>query len=166
MSLPLKILQALEHITPSTTAFVGLGNPDRGDDQFGLLLASFLQQLGFPLVFSESDHLDTVVLELRDSSIINTVIFLDALTANNPPGTVYFLPVDQLEETRSSHKVPIGIYGVLLKQSGKQVYCLGVEPAHLEFQKPLSPDVEKVMDALKKSLTNAQRIASSFRRKA
>ena len=152
MTVPLEILQQLERINPNTTAFVGLGNSDRGDDHFGLLLSYFLQQHGFPTVFSEADHLDTVVLELRASSTITEVIFLDVLAGNNPPGTLYFLPIEQLEETRQSHKVPIRVYGALLQQSGKHVYCLGVEPAQLEFQTSLSVEVQTVLDELKKEL--------------
>ena len=138
-----EVLQPL--IAPQTTAFIGLGNPDRGDDNFGLRLAEILRKIGFPHVFSEVDDLATVALDLRENSSIKIIVFLDVVDIGKASGTPVLLERAKFPVLHSSHEVPLGVYAAILVAAKKSVYCLGVQAEHLEFQEPMS---QSVMDTL------------------
>ena len=136
-------------IAPQTTAFIGLGNPDRGDDHFGLHLAEILRQIGFPHVFSETDDLATVVLDLRENSSITIIVFLDAVEIGGIPGTPVILERTKFPVLHSSHEVPLGVYASILVVAKKSVYCLGVQAEHLQFQEPMSQSVTDTLNAFR-----------------
>ncbi|MHA1713224.1 MAG: hydrogenase maturation protease [Candidatus Ranarchaeia archaeon] len=139
-------LQAI--VSPAKTAFIGLGNPDRGDDLFGLEMAVRLRDMGIPHVFSEYDNIDEIILDLRENQQIQTVLFIDVVDVGAQPGTPILLCSDQFPPLRQSHSVPLDIYAAVLEARQKRVYCLGVQPGTLDFQKPLSDCVSKTLDEL------------------
>ena len=93
--------------------------------------------------------MDTVVLDIKDKNDIENVIFLDAVDFGSSPGTKVLLERNELPPPQQSHEIHLAVYAAVLEAAKKTVFCLGVQPAQLEFQQPLSVEV---MDALQ-SLT-------------
>ena len=150
MKLPCEFQDSLQAlVAPQTTAFIGLGNPDRGDDNFGLRLAEILRRIGFPHVFSENDDLTSITLDLRENPSIRTIIFLDAVDIGDTPGTSVILEHTEFPVLHSSHEVPLGVYAAILVAAKKSVYCLGVQVEHIEFQKPLSQSVTDTLNTFR-----------------
>ena len=85
------------------------------------------------------------------------VVFIDAVTAEGPPGTVVFGPLADFaeDESYSTHKLALSFSGKFLESAGKKVFLLGVVPADLEFGAGLTADVERAATSLRDLIRRA-----------
>jgi hydrogenase 3 maturation protease len=134
----------------SKLAVLGIGNELNGDDAAGVQIA---------LRLLDKDRLDR---SLSNSLILNTglapenftgvlrrfapdgVLFVDAADMGEPAGTVSVLDWrDSSGFGPSTHLQPIATLGEYLEvELGCRVMLLGIQPARLDFDTPLSPEVE------------------------
>jgi len=79
------------------------------------------------------------------------VVFIDAVAAEGPPGTVIFGPLADFAEADgfSTHKLALSLSGKFLEAAGKRVFLLGVVPADLEFGAGLTADVARSASSLR-----------------
>lgn len=131
-------LQRLEETANRKTAFIGLGNEDRGDDAVGLRFAKDLGHLNPNHIFSEEEGLEEVVLDILMRKEILSVIFVDACDFGAEPGEIAFLPMDSVGEGISTHKVPLAMLMALIQKEGKKAYLVGIQPKSLDFGKSVS----------------------------
>jgi hydrogenase 3 maturation protease len=118
---------------------MGIGNPLRGDDAAGSLVAR--QVAGRPGVCVidardvPEDHLPGA-LRRRP----NTVVLIDSMELGSPPGSVAFLDRSQIAGYwPSTHRVPLSLLMSLLEeQTHARVFAIGIQPAHTEFMQPMS----------------------------
>lgn len=133
----------------SRTAFVGLGNRDRGDDAIGLMFIDDLEHLNPERFLSEEDGLESVLLAIINDKEIAKVVFVDSCDIGAKPGTCALLKLDSIDETISTHKIPLSMLMALLQNAGKETILFGIQPKSLDFQSELSREAAKILGQLK-----------------
>jgi hydrogenase maturation protease len=127
---------ALAAITAGKTAFIGIGNVDRGDDAVGVLLAEEIQAAGIEDVFIARANPENLVAGLAAGNYEN-IVFLDAVAAGAAPGSAVLLDAGELEEMFpqvSTHRLSLGTLARLISAgNGKRVWLLGVQPDSVEM---------------------------------
>jgi hydrogenase maturation protease len=141
---------------PHHTLILGVGNRYRSDDGIGFFMIAYLKSQGF----NQADLLDGGTDGLALLDIIqkySKVIIIDAIDANQPPGTVTVF---------SPHDAKIKFQGDALSTHGfglaemlaladvlsikTEIIIIGIQPASLEFREGLSPivatQVQKIYD--------------------
>ena len=133
-----------------TTAVIGLGNRDRGDDAVGLVVADRLARLRpeSPVLTWERPELDLLeVLPDHDH-----VVVVDAARSGAPVGTIHDDP-DVAVDVAGLGTHGFGIAGVLeladeLDRLPEHVRLLLVEVGPLGHGRDLSPEVALAADAV------------------
>lgn len=141
---------------------MGIGNPLRGDDALGIRVIEELEknQLQGNVSLVKCETVPENFLHLIREMAPSHILFLDAVEANLPPGSVIFTELrDSDEITVSTHSIPLSVFSRFLKTMMKvKVMLLGVQAANLGFTEGLSPEVsnasKKVAYMLKRALVN------------
>ncbi|MCL4865475.1 MAG: HyaD/HybD family hydrogenase maturation endopeptidase [Gemmatimonadales bacterium] len=136
---------------------LGLGNPVMGDDGVGL---AALEQLraGF-LLPKDVELADGGTWGMRLLPMLqdhDRVLFLDAIAAGKPPGTLVRLDGDAIPRgigvgKLSPHQVDLQdvlAAATLLGRVPSQMVALGLQPERVEMRVGLSPAVEAQVDSL------------------
>jgi hydrogenase maturation protease len=143
-------LSAFGGILQEPTCLVGVGNPSRRDDGAGPWIAGAVRAAASGTRLSVIDAQD--VPENFAPVIARTdcrnVVFVDAVAAEGPPGTVVFGPLADFGEVESfsTHKLALSF-------SGK--FLLGIVPADLECGEGLTADVERAAGSLRDLILRA-----------
>ena len=154
MELEIFIKKVFTSYKKDEIAFVGLGNPYRTDDGFGIALCKKLKAL-FSSVYSESDNLDEIILDLCNDDKRGLVIFLDTADFEGEAGDVKIISFNDVEDVgKHFHKIPVKLYMKLLMKSNKESYIIAVKPERVdETDEPgLSEIVKGKVDYLFESL--------------
>lgn len=127
---------------------IGIGNPDRGDDAAGVLVA---RKVHGGRVIEWADC--SVLMDLWDSH--DDVIIVDAMNSGLPPGTVQRFDVlaEQLPARAfpSSHAFGVAETIELARSLGRlpdRLVVYGIEVADLELGMHLSEEVAEAVDRL------------------
>jgi hydrogenase maturation protease len=85
------------------------------------------------------------------------VIFIDAVAAPGPPGTVVFGLLADFPEAGSfsTHRLALSFSGRFLEEAGKTVSLLGIVPSDLSFGEGLTPAVARTAAAIRDLLRRA-----------
>jgi hydrogenase maturation protease len=151
--------------SPAPVLVIGIGNPDGGDDQAGLVVAGKLKAQAIRhtrVVESTGDCLS--LLEIWKDA--KSVILVDAAQSGAEPGTLYRLdggaqplPVGLVRHS-STHSLGVAEAVALAKslnQLPQKMVIFGIEGKNFALGAPLSPEVEGALDAV------AERIAGEVR---
>lgn len=136
--------------------FIGLGNPYRTDDGFGIELSNKLKTI-FTNSYTEFDNLDEIVLNLCKHNDNGLIIFFDSADFIGNAGDVRVFHFDEVEDTgKHFHKIPIKLYMKLLMNSNKETYVIAIKPDRLDkTNEPILSDTIKVkLDFLFKSISD------------
>lgn len=143
-------------------AIVGIGNELSGDDAVGVLIARELASRIGPqpdrLVLDAGTAPENFTGLLRRFRP-DLVLLVDAAHLSAEPGTAVWLDWEQTDGlSGSTHTLPPSVLAQFLVQElGCRLALLVVQPAHLEFDCPLSPPVreaaDRVVDRLARALT-------------
>lgn len=128
---------------------IGCGNPDRGDDQAGVLVSERLQELGL----NAETHVGDPLSLLERWGAGDDVIVVDAIMTGAPAGTVRVwdrrLPHIPGGLAVSSHGFDIG-NGIELAQAlnrlPARLRVYGIEGRQFERGANLSPEVEQAIE--------------------
>ncbi|MDI6698558.1 MAG: hydrogenase maturation protease [Candidatus Saccharicenans sp.] len=146
-------LDLLRKLLAEKICLVGIGNHLRGDDGFG---PYFIEKIREKSLLPE-ENLMTVEdvpenyafpISRKD---VGSVVFVDAVILEAPPGTVVLGPLEELEEVgqiASTHKLSLRLTARVIEEAGKRVYLLGMVPETMEFGRELSPKIRRVTDEL------------------
>lgn len=121
---------------------MGMGNPLRGDDAAGSLVARRIVAPPGACVIDAQDvpenYLPQVVNQLPD-----TIVLIDCVDLGSAPGSVAFLDRDQIAGYwPSTHRAPLSLLMEILEhETCARVFAVGIQPAHTEFLKPVSESV-------------------------
>jgi hydrogenase maturation protease len=136
-----------------TTAFVGVGNPDRRDDGAGIALVKLLEAEGIGSVFTAGTSPERLLPALREGGF-SVIVFCDAVDAGLEPGSVILMEARDIIARYpqvSTHKISLGtVAGLLRGENGPEVYLLGIQPETIEMQPDaaLSTAVEHTLNLL------------------
>jgi hydrogenase maturation protease len=149
---------ALEALCRGATAFVGVGNTDRGDDGAGVALARRLRAHGIAHVFDGAIAPERHLAALRDGSF-DTVVFLDAVDAGAEPGSIVLLDASAIAARYpmvSTHKLSLGLLARMTAGEGRpRVWLLGIQPDSIAMRPALSAVVENTVSALALQIADA-----------
>lgn len=132
---------------------IGIGNPDRGDDAAGRLVAQRLHgMLPAKIEVVEHDGEPTALLALFDDA--DCAILIDACTSGGEPGAVHRFDVSDapLPEARfslSTHGVGLGEAVELARALGQlppRVIVYAIEACAFDLGAPPSPAVADAID--------------------
>jgi hydrogenase 3 maturation protease len=121
---------------------VGIGNPMRGDDAAGSMVARKIAAMsGVTVIDAEEvpeNYLAAVVNRQPD-----TIVLIDSVDLDSAPGSVAILDREQLAGYGpSTHRVPVSLLMSLFEQETRaRVFMIGIQPGHTEFLKPMSESV-------------------------
>lgn len=128
---------------------VGVGNPMLGDDAAGCLVAQGLAGTpGLQVIQADEvpENCFCTILDARP----DVVVFVDAVNLGAPPGSVAILEADALARHEpSTHRVPLGLVAEFVqRQSGADVFVLGIQPRQVTLGSDLSPEVAVATESL------------------
>ncbi|MGD0806435.1 MAG: hydrogenase 3 maturation endopeptidase HyCI [Anaerolineales bacterium] len=145
-------------------AFVGVGQELRGDDAAGVLVVRRLMesarknpskskvtesQREAPLLFEAGPLPEAATGALR-RYLPDWAVFIDSAEMGEPPGTIRWVDPEQAEGfTGSTHTFPIsGLGKYLSSELGCRVAILGIQPKNLEFDSPVSEEVDRTIEEI------------------
>ncbi len=126
---------------------VGVGNPMRGDDEAGLVLAKKVaEKLDLEYLRCEEVPENYVGKMLDDPA--DTILLVDAVDMKQAPGEIGLLAPDELADNGiSTHNCSVGLLAkVLAGVKDKQMLILGIQPQDLGWGQPLTPQVSEAID--------------------
>ncbi len=132
-------------------AVLGIGNELSGDDAVGVVIARELRQRVDPragcLVLEGATAPENFTGTLRRFRP-DLVLLVDAAHLADEPGTITWLDWQQTDGVSgSTHTLPPSVLAqFLVTELACRLALLVVQPAHLEFGRPLSPPVRRAAD--------------------
>jgi hydrogenase maturation protease len=134
---------------------VGIGNPDRGDDAFGVRLAEAMRTIGYPDVILAERTPERWVAWLGQAGF-QTVLFLDAVDSGAAPGDVVVMEGREIAARYpqiSTHQLSLGTLAQLIETHGSaRVFLLGVQPECVRYDPGLSPSAQTTLEILRELL--------------
>jgi len=156
------ISSTLAEVLTGKTAFLGIGNTDRGDDGFGVRLAEALGGAGLENVLIAGTTPESHVTALGNGRY-ETVVFLDAVLSDGEPGSVVLMDAAEIRSgfpQVSTHKYSLGTLAEIIRSGkGTKVWLLGVCPASTEMGGALSGAVKESLRMLTELIPLAKRSA-------
>jgi len=125
------------------------GNPLRGDDAAGCLLARTLREAGALDVIDAEDTPENFIGAVA-ARRPDAVLLVDAVDLGAEPGAAALLePAAIAGYLPSTHRVPAGMLLELLERAtGASCRLLGIQPASLTLGSPPSAEVVETVDML------------------
>ncbi len=128
---------------------MGIGNPSRGDDAAGSLVARQISDLPGVRVIDAQDvpeHYLCQAVDLRP----DTVVLIDSVDLGAAPGSVAVLDEDQVAGYwPSTHRMPISLLmNYLSQEAHARVFLIAIQPRQTDFLQPVSEDVQASVASL------------------
>lgn len=144
-----------------TVVVMGIGNPCRGDDAAGSLIA---RKIGDVCALHVIDAQDVPESHLYEVAIRNpaAILLIDSVDLHVAPGSVALLQKDQTGAYwPSTHRLPISLLmDYLERETHARVLLLAIQPKSTEFGEEVSEGVSSTVDIIAELL----RVASTARR--
>jgi hydrogenase 3 maturation protease len=121
---------------------MGIGNPCRGDDAAGSLVAQQITDAPGVLVIDAQDvpeeYLTQAVNQRPD-----TVVLIDSVDLRSAPGAVALLDKDQVAGYwPSTHRVPLSLLmDYLERETHARTFLIAIQPSQTAFLQPMSEEV-------------------------
>jgi len=121
---------------------MGIGNPCRGDDAAGSMVAQQISDAPGVRVIDAQDvpesYFRQVVSEGPD-----TVVLIDAVDLGSAPGSVALLDKDQVAGYwPSTHRMPLSLLmDYLERETHARIFLIAIQPRHTAFLQPMSGEV-------------------------
>ncbi len=133
-----------EQVRQRTVVVLGVGSELRADDAAGVLAASRLAGEPFPGLhaIAAGTAPENHTAEIRRIGP-SAVVIVDAADMGETPGAVRVIPLGDIAGVSfSTHTLPLAIVAdYLRRETGCRVAILGIQPASLVFDGPVSPEV-------------------------
>ena len=138
------------------TVLLGAGSDLRADDAAGLMVCRLVQkklskkQDRMTVILGETapENFTGVIVRLKP----DLVILVDAIEAEQTPGTIMLFDPENLDETNlfTTHKLPAKVLIQYLKLSLPEcrIVVVGIQPEILDFGKPVTSAVRKSVSKL------------------
>lgn len=143
-------------------AILGIGNELNGDDAAGVMVA---RKLRVTLNAANTSNADRIlIIEAGPSPESfggplrrfrpDLVLLVDAAELGERPGTIAWIDWAWAQGlSASTHTMPPTLFArFLVEEIGCSVVMVGIQPAHLDFDRPVSAEVREAVDALVRDL--------------
>ncbi|RLE04218.1 MAG: hypothetical protein DRJ11_01705, partial [Candidatus Aminicenantes bacterium] len=132
--------------------FIGIGNPNEGDDAAGPVLIASLKELGYPALLASELKEKELPQRLNSEEIL---IFVDAVNAGKKPGEIVLIPLlSVLHSSTLSHRFIPFIPHQMSYSQLKNSYVLGIQPKQLKHRSQLSAEVRQALHKITEILKN------------
>ncbi len=130
-------------------AFICLGNIDRADDAFGILVGEKLKGKYPENVFSELDNdLSVFLFDLIENKQVQHVFLIDAVDFNGEHGEIIVKEDFDTKITQiSTHTIPYKQIKNIIEVKGKKFQLIGAQVKDLTFLGEVSTEI---LDAVEK----------------
>ncbi len=121
---------------------LGIGNPLRGDDGAGAVVADTLREPGWVTVNCGTvpENFSSVVRRLQPE----VLLLVDAAEMGIPPGEYRRIGKDQVERVAlSTHHMPLSLLMEFLADAAGEIVFVGIQPAVIGCASELSPEVRE-----------------------
>jgi hydrogenase 3 maturation protease len=122
---------------------MGIGNPCRGDDAAGSMVAQLIGDASGVCVINAQDvpenYLRQAVGENPD-----TVVMIDSVDLDSSPGSVALLGKDEVAGYwPSTHRMPLSLLmDYLERETQARIFLIAIQPRHTAFMQPMSGEVD------------------------
>jgi hydrogenase 3 maturation protease len=144
-------LKELEAKLNGKTVILGIGNPLRADDAWGLLLTEKLlgkiRHVVFVVQTAPENFLGRVVKEKPD-----VVLCIDAVDFGGRVAELRLFDLDSIETKNLffTHNTSLKLLADYLRESIKtKLYLLAIQPGNTAFNEKMSPEIENQVEKLK-----------------
>lgn len=144
---------------------VGVGNPLRGDDAAGCLVARRLHGTPGVRVIEAEEVPESFVGDIAAAGP-DAVALVDAVDLGREPGAVAVLEKEQVAKyAPTTHRMPLSlVMEVAHRRTGADVFLIAVQPSRLTFGAAVSPEVSESVElvaALLSRLIRAREAAAA-----
>ncbi len=142
---------------PFRTAILGVGQALRGDDGVGLAVVRGLRPFTSPnLLLIEAAHAPENCTGQVRRFAPDLVLLIDAAQMDAPPGTIRWLDWRRCDGlSASTHTMPLSLLGEYFTAVLHcEVVLIGIQPASLELDETLSPEVTAAAAQVVEALAN------------
>ncbi len=128
---------------------VGVGNPLRGDDAAGCLVARRLRGAEGARVIEAEEVPESFVGDIA-AAMPDVVALVDAVDLGAEPGAVAMLEREQVATyAPTTHRMPLSlVMEVVQRRTGADVFLIAVQPLTLAFGAKVSPEVSATVEVL------------------
>ena len=121
---------------------MGIGNPCRGDDAAGSLVARQISDAPGVRVIDAQEVPENYLCHVVDEGP-DTVVLIDSVDLKSAPGSVALLDKDQVAGYwPSTHRVPLTLLmDYLERETHARVFLIAIQPRHTAFMQPMSGEV-------------------------
>ncbi len=131
---------------------MGIGNPFRGDDAAGLLVARRLRTR-VKTVLCETDPLDYIEEICQNKP--ERLIIIDAINAGEKPGKIIHVDINSVDNlSLSTHHFPISLFLKFIKKCVKKIEIWGIQVKNVEFGADMSEEVKLAVSKLTELIAN------------
>jgi hydrogenase 3 maturation protease len=144
---------------------MGIGNPDRGDDGAGLLVAGLLAESLSGGALPDCGRVTVLMAGEVPESYLgpaaaarpDAVLMVDAADMGATPGSAALLEPEDLQGGAPfTHRTPLALLSQFLRlETGADVLLLAIQPRSVEWGDAMSPDVEEAARHLADILASA-----------
>ena len=137
----------LKDILKGKVIIIGIGNIIRGDDGFGPLLIEKIKSRAEVMCLdggtAPENYLGKIVKENPD-----TVLIIDAVHLGKNPGEYEILKGEDIAKCGfTTHDIsPVMFIEYLTKETGANIYMLGVQPRGIELGSEMSQELKIILD--------------------
>jgi len=152
----------IQGLTQGEVVVIGIGNPLRGDDAAGSLVARRMAAMpGVHVIDAQEvpeNYLPLVIERQPD-----TVVLIDCVELGSPPGAIALLDASQIAEYwPTTHRLPLSLLMSVLEQgTHARIFAIGIQPSHTEFMEPMTEavaaSVERLAGMLQRDLVGSFR---------
>jgi hydrogenase 3 maturation protease len=149
------IFEQLEKLQGSSTVIVGIGNTLKGDDAAGMLVCEQLKKAEISACIIDAGTVPENYIQPIIKKAPRNLILIDAIDFNALPGAIEIFKTEQLSSIAiSTHSLSPHLFMDVIFQSIKpQIYCIGIQPAHMHLGHPVSVEVSQAIELLCNILT-------------
>lgn len=128
---------------------MGIGNPCRGDDAAGSLVALQIRDIPGVVAIDAQDapenHWRQVVNQRPD-----TIVLVDSLSLDSAPGSVAVLDKEEIAaHWPGTHRMPFSVLMAYFeRETHARVFMVGIQPRQTEFMQSVSAEVQASVSAL------------------
>ena len=125
-----------------TVVVMGIGNPCRGDDAAGSLVAQQISDAPGVRVIDAQDVPENYLCQVVNQRP-DTVLLIDAVDLDSAPGSIALLDKDQVAGYwPSTHRVPLSLLmDYLERETHAHIFLIAIQPHRTAFLEPMSGEV-------------------------
>ncbi len=139
---------------------MGIGNPCRGDDAAGSLVAQLISDIPGVRVIDAQEVPENYVRQVVDEAP-GTVVLVDSVDLESAPGSVALLDKDQVEGyLPSTHRMPLSLLmDYLERETHARIFLIAIQPRHAALMQPMSGEVHSSVKSIAGVLNDVFEVA-------